>query len=433
MNKRLPLFLLTTILFTAFASAQDAQTIKKEKNKFAIKVQPFTGTYLDQNHHFDKFREKGSFVPTGINLGLEFPSMQQRPWQQYLNNSTFGVGMSLIDFGNDIVGKSVAVYPYLLIPAIRSKHFELDFKVAAGLGLVTEHWYTGNVSPDNYDYSSPDVSTIFGCYLNAYLNAGINVNIPINRNVALNSEFGYFHMSNGRTCMPNVGLNAIYGGVGVIKTFNANAEKSPIQFPDLPYKWSLNITGAAGAHRAWMYYPLYLISSFHTGAVYNVTNWYAVGMGVDAFYNGAIDKGTGRSLYCQDREYTTADKIRVGIALNNEFQFGLVTAIVDWGVYLYNPSRNYYYDSHVEYGHDHKHPLFYKSMGAGSEEAFHYFRFGLKTRIWDNFYLQTTAKTHLYIAEYVEFGIGYQIPFLKKDKRSKGKSIIHHHNKNWWK
>jgi hypothetical protein len=146
--------------------------------------------------------------------------------------------------------------------------------------------------------------------------------------------------------------------------------------------------------------------------VYYATNWYGIGLGVYAFYNGAIDKGTGRALYCQDRDYTTA--------------------IVDWGVYLYNPSRNYYYDSHQEYGHDHKHPLFYKSMGAGSEEAFHYFRFGLKTRIWDNLYLQATAKTHLYVAEYVEFGMGYQIPFLKKSKRKSGESIVFHHRKGWW-
>ena len=430
MKRFFTFFVMMAVLATTL-SAQTTKGSHTDKTKFSIKVQPFTGTYLDQNHHFDKFREQGSFVPTGINLGLEFPSMQQRPWQQYLNNTTFGVGMSLIDFGNEIMGESVSVYPYLLIPALRIKHFELSFKVATGLGLVTEHWYTGNVSPDNYDYGADDVNTIFGCYLNAYLNAGVNVNIPITRNVALNGEFGYFHMSNGRTCMPNVGLNAIYGGVGAVATFNANAQKAPVAFPDLPYGWSLNITGAAGAHKAWMYYPRYLIASFHTGAVYSATNWYGIGVGLDAFYNGAIDKGTGRSLYCQDRDYTTADKIRVGVALNNEFRFGLVTGIVDWGVYLYNPSRNYYYDSHVEYGHDHKHLLFYKSMGAGSEEAFHYFRFGLRTRIWDNLYLQATAKTHLYVAEYVEFGLGYQVPFLKKNQR-KGDSRIFHHHKGWW-
>ena len=33
----------------------------------------------------------------------------------------------------------------------------------------------------------------------------------------------------------------------------------------------------------------------------------------------------------------------------------------------------------------------------------------------------------------VEFGLGYQIPFLKKVNRSEGKSNIFHHRKNWWK
>lgn len=152
---------------------------------------------------------------------------------------------------------------------------------------------------------------------------------------------------------------------------------------------------------------------------------------MDVFYNGAIDKNTGRSLYRQDRDYTTLDKIRAGIALNNEFRFGIVTAIADWGVYFFNPSRNYYGNNHPIYGYG-KRPLFYNNEEAGTDEAFHYIRFGLKTRIWDNLYLQATCKTHLHIAEYVEFGVGYQIPFLKKSQR-KGDSRIFHHTKDWWK
>jgi hypothetical protein len=77
--------------------------------------------------------------------------------------------------------------------------------------------------------------------------------------------------------------------------------------------------------------------------------------------------------------------------------------------------------------------LFYKNDGAGTDEAFHYIRFGVKTRIWDNLYLHATCKTHLHIAEYVEFGVGYQIPFLKKNLRKSGESIIFHHKKDWWK
>lgn len=430
MNKQFSLFLLTTILFTAAVSAQDFHTYQTGNDRFAIKVQPFLGTYLDKgNHHFEKLSLDNL---SGMNLGIEFPSEQQRPWQQYLNNSTLGIGLSIIDWQSDYLGKAIAMYPYLLIPAVRTSQFQFNFKFAAGLGVVNETWYTQeDHDPDHYFDDNAMTNNVFGSHLNAYLSAGANFNYSVTRNVALHGEVGYFHMSNGRTCMPNLGANVLYGGVGVVTTFNSNVRKEPIQFPDLPYKWALNITGAAGAHRAWMEYPLYLISSFHAGAVYSVNNWYGVGAGLDVFYNGAIDKGTGRSLYRQDIDYTALDKIRAGIALNNEFRFGLLTAIVDWGVYFFNPSRNYYDCNHPIYGYG-KRPLFYKNDGPGNDEAFHYIRFGVKTRIWDNLYLQATAKTHLHICEYVEFGVGYQIPFLKKSKRKSGESTIFHHTKDWW-
>ncbi len=425
--KRILSFLLTAVLCCTFASAQ---TLKTGNDRFAIKVQPFFGSYLDKNnHHFEKL---GLVNLNGMNLGIEFPSEQQRPWQQYLNNSTLGIGLSVIDWQSEYLGKAVAMYPYLLIPAVRTEQFQFNFKVAGGLGVVNETWYTQEEhDPDRYFDDTAMTNNVFGCFLNAYLSAGVNFNYAVTRNVALHGEVGYFHMSNGRTCMPNLGANVLYGGVGVVTTINPTETKDPIQFPDLPYKWALNITGAAGAHRAWMEYPRYLISSFHAGAVYSVNNWYGVGAGLDVFYNGAIDNNTGRSLYRQDRDYSFSDKLRAGIALNNEFRLGIVTAIVDWGVYLYNPSRNYYDCNHPIYGYG-KRPLFYDNEDAGTDEAFHYIRFGMKYRVWDNLYLQASAKTHLHICEYVEFGVGYQFPFFKKNQR-KGDSRIFHHTKDWWK
>ena len=425
--KRILTFLLTAVFFTTFVTAQ---SLKTENDKFSIKVQPFIGSYLDKNnHHFEKL---GLDNLSGMNLGIEFPSEQQRPWQQYLNNATLGIGLSVIDWQSEYLGKAIAMYPYLIIPAVRTEQFQFNIKVAGGLSYVNETWYTQeDHDPDNYFNDAAMTNNVFGCHLNAYLSAAANFNYAVTRNVALHGEFGYFHLSNGRTCMPNLGANVLYGGVGVVTTFNSTEKKEPIQFPDLPYKWALNITGSGGAHRAWMEYPLYPISSFHAGAVYSVNNWYGVGAGVDVFYNGAIDKNTGRGLYRQDRDYTFSDKVRAGVALNNEFRLGIVTAIVDWGVYLYNPSRNYYDCNHPIYGYG-KRPLFYDNEGAGTDEAFHYIRFGMKYRVWDNLYLQASAKTHLHICEYIEFGIGYQIPFLKKSLR-KGDSRIFHHTKDWWK
>ena len=452
--KRLISFFLITIVCMTSAMAQTAKTEESENQKFpfAIKAYPFRGMYLDKGVHWDKFAPAG---PAGVHMGFELPSRNLRPWQQYLSDPTVGIGVSWLDFGHDMLGMGVAIYPYILLDAIDTKHFQMRVKVAGGAGFVSEHWYTQeDQDPDHY--YEPTVNTIFGCTLNAYLNAGINLNVPITRYLAFGGEFGFFHMSNGRTCMPNIGVNSLYGSVGVTATFNSDVEKKPVRYIDQPYGWALNITGAAGAQKpAITDAHRYLISSLHVGGVYHVNNWYGVGLGLDVFYNDAVTKFSGRSLYCngeydidgvmvdcttcgdsKDVDYTFAQKVRSGLALNNEFKFGVMTAIVDWGMYFYNPSRNIYYDYHKDnYGKVvPKRELAYVSpWGAGAEEAFHYFRLGAKCRVWDNLYAQVTMKCHLHIAEYIEWGIGYQIPFYKKGSRRSDDGIVFHHKKDWWK
>ena len=393
------------------------------------------GFYIDVHTNM---REDMPSAPTGLMFGMEFPSAQQRPWQQYLLNPTVGLGMTYLNLGADRYGHAVALYPYILLNCVRTQHFEMKVKLAAGLGVVNEHWYTQEDQNTDHYYEAT-TNAIFGCYLNAYLNAGLNLNFPITRNFAINGEFGFIHMSNGRVCMPNVGANIFYGGIGLISTINPDEEneRKPIKFPDLPYKWSLNVTAASGAVAQDIAEHKFAIASFHTGAIYNVCNWYGVGAGVDMFYNDGITNKTTRSLYSKDPriEYAAKDKFRMGVSLNNEFKFGMLTAIFDWGVYLYNPARNYYYDYVRDYCKDElvKRPLFYKSMGASTDEAFHYFRFGVKCRVWDNIYLQMALKAHIDVAEFIEFGVGYQIPFFKKCSRSASGAKIYHHHKDWWK
>lgn len=426
--KRFILLLLFACVLANVASAKKNPNEQAGNDRFAIKAQYFMGFYIDTKPHIDKLNPGH---PMGLNLGIEFPSAQQRPWQQYLQNPSVGLGMTYLDFGDEMMGQAIALYPYIMLNGLRVKHFELKVKLAAGLAVVNEHWYTQDDTSTDH-YYEPTTNTIFGSYLNAYLSAGLNLNFPITRNLAINSEFGFIHMCNGRMAMPNVGANIFYGGVGAIATINPEVDEEPIHFPDLPYKWSLNITASTGVVAADIEDQKFMMASFHTGAIYNVCNWYGVGAGLDVFYNGEITKDTRRTLYSKKIDYTTADKMRVGLALNNEFKFGVVTALLDWGVYLYNPSRNYFYD-YVEQNGLTKRPLFYKSAGPGTEQAFHYIRFGARCRVWDNIYVQALAKLHMQICEYVELGIGYQIPFLKKSERKKGESIVYHNHKNWWK
>lgn len=423
MMKRYFVWLLMTLLVIDVAMAKRPEEYNKIGNdRFSIKVQPFMGGYLMKSSNMEEINPNG---PAGIHLGVEFPSLQQRPWQQYLNNPTVGLGISYIDLGDKLMGKAISMYPYILINGVRVEHFNLKVKIGSGLAAVSEHFYT------TCDGALPNRT--FSTTINAYLTAGLNFDFPITRNFAINSELGFFHMSNGRTKEPNKGANVLYGGIGFIATINPESgkEPAPINFPDLPYNWSLNITASSGIHAADETDPhRFAIFSLHAGAIYSTCNWHGIGLGADLFYNDAIgNPDTNRGMYV-----TTTEKwrrMRGGLSINNEFKFGNFTAMLDWGVYLFNPVRNLYDNDHPIYGRGPR-PLFYKSDDVGVNEAFHYIRFGLKYRIYDNIYLQALAKTHLHICELIEFGVSYQIPFIKRGRRNDDK-IVFHHKKGWWK
>lgn len=155
--RRLLSFILLAFVLAGPVSAQDTAADNGGKNRFSIKSYAFRGTYLDSGTHFEKF---GAAAPAGVNLGLEFPSQQQYPWQQYLNNATVGIGLSWMDMGHKMLGHSVALYPYILFNAIDTDFFQMRFKVAGGIAGVTEHWYTQE-DQDPEHYYKPTVNTVF--------------------------------------------------------------------------------------------------------------------------------------------------------------------------------------------------------------------------------------------------------------------------------
>lgn len=426
MNRLVRVFVLLSlsVAHVICASAQVSRFGEAGNGGFSIRTQAYMGRYLNPSGNIVEIDPN---APTGLNFGVEFPSTRQRPWQQYLNDPTVGLGMTYLNLGNDLMGEGIALYPYILINAWRTEYTHFKLKVAAGLTAVNGHYKA------TLNNQIPNLT--FGSSINAYLSAGLYLDIPLARNLTLNGELGFTHISNGRTVEPNKGVNMAYVGVGLVATMNQDdtEEGGQMTFPDFPYKWSLNITGSVGAQNADQTdNGKFFISTFHVAGVYHATNWYGIGLGLDVFYNDAIGNVTNRRLFCPEHEYTTKEKMRAGFSLNNEFKFGDITALADWGVYVFNPSRHLYNHSHEKFGHDSKLPLFYKSEGAGSQEHWHYIRFGLKYRIWDNIHLQALAKTHLHICEYIEFGVNYQIPFIRKDRRNSRKDVVFHHKRGWW-
>ena len=389
--------------------------IMAQPNTFVFKTQMIGGEIIPINSNLKKMNPNSSL---GGELAIEFPSWNQYPWQQYLGYPTLGVGFVGLDLGNNkILGQAFALYPYLLIDIINTPHFELKWKVGAGLSFFNKTYnrvFNEFGNTPNWSYYGPTCNNLIGSIVNVYLTTGAHFNFPIKNNWAAYADLGYMHMSNGSVLQPNGGINILYASVGVsykLHTKNTtDRDFNEKTFQSLPYKWSINITGSGGYRE--LYYldnKGYGIGSIHIGTTYNICNWYAIGGGFDAFYDGVFNSNTRFGRYILDDKI--ANLFRVAIGINNEFRIGRITAILDWGIYLYDPIKLAYKD---ENGNKYeKRPMLYK-YNIDKEDGWNYFRLGVRCRVWDNLYVQTAVKTHLSKAEMVEWGIGYQIPLKRK-------------------
>ncbi len=445
-------FFITLLLITGLTTI-----LYSQPESFVFKAQMIGGKVVPINKTLESINPNLSL---GGELAVEFPSWGEYPWQQYLGKPTLGVGFVGLNLGDHkILGQAFAMYPYLLIDIVKSPHFELNWKVGAGLSFFNKTYnrvyeeYNPETVP-GWSYYGSTCNNLIGSIVNVYLSTGANFNFPITNLFALHADCGYMHMSNGSIIQPNGGINILYASLGATYRLETECKyckhhKKQI-FPSLPYKWSINITGSGGYRE--LYYgdeKGYAIGSLHIGATYNICNWYSLGGGLDAFYDGVFNQQGGtrlEGLTAEQRQEQLkhtrfgryiilnedlSNKFRIGISINNEFKIGRITAILDWGIYLYDPIRlAYYTDDTYKYKYK-KRPMLYK-YNIEKEDGWNYFRLGIRCRVWDNLYVQTTVKTHLTKAEMIEWGIGYQIPFIKKFNQKElfetfeGWGIYHH-------
>ena len=364
----------------------------------------------------------------GGELSIEFPSWNKYSWQQYLSDPTLGVGFVGLDLGNSkVLGQAFALYPYLLIDIIKTSHFKLDWKVGAGMSFFNKTYNRvfdefGN-NPE-WSYYGPTCNNLIGSIINVYLTTAAHFNFYIKNGWAVHTDLGYMHMSNGSILQPNGGINILYAAIGASykleKEKSSNTNNTTKKFSNLPHRWSLNIT-ASGGYRELYYMDNkgYAVGSLHIGTTYNICNWYALGGSLDVFYDGVFNRqGAGYKEHTSFGRYTIlnddiSNKFRIATSFNNEFRIGRITAILDWGVYLYDPIRLAYTDTNSnKYT---KRALLYR-YNIEKEDGWNYFRLGVRCRVLENLYLQTSVKTHLTKAEMVEWGIGYQIPFKQKNE-----------------
>jgi len=374
--------------------------------QYSIKLEGIYGNILAHDQHV---KELVSNPVTGAELSLAFQTMGEKSWQQFTGFPIVGVGAVWLNLGNpQKLGNAFALYPYISFPLIRTNFFNLSMKAGAGASYLTKTYYNTNTdSSGNILPSLTGTNGAIGSAINVYFSGGGSLEIPITKGFSFMAEYTWNHMSNGSAVAPNSGLNLLNGFVGLRYFPNYKSFQAPTAhyFPRIPRQFSYEIIASGGFRQ--LYYKdnkTFPIASIAFGVYHPMSNFYRMGLGVDAFYDGAYD---GNTQF--ERTYITSNelknKIRVGVSWQHEILLGRFIAGFDFGLYLYDPLKNLSPYNDAKKGALHK-PLIY-SYNIDNEDGWFYTRAALKYAVSEHYFLSLGLKTHLQKAEFIEWGLGY--------------------------
>jgi hypothetical protein len=404
----------TTILclFIFFLATSYAQT----NQTYELKAEYIYGDILKHTKHLENL-VKGPI--TGGEVAVEWQTMGEKNWNQYLGFPKVGIGAVYMNLSNpDTLGSVFALYPYIDIPLLKTKFINLYLKPGAGISYLTKTFRDATAYLPSGDVNLNRSNAAIGSHLNVYFAGSVNFEIPLAAGLSLTGEYGWNHVSNGSIIQPNSGINMINSFVG-LKYFPAYSNFSGPkrqQIADVPKKFTTELVLSGGIRQ--LYYKdnkFFPIGSITIAEFYPLTNYYRMGLGIDAFYDGVFGEVNGSTIASENVTkyqftYITSDKlsnkIRAGVSWQHELMIGRLTAGFHFGLYLYDPIKNLEPFATASTTTQNK-PLIYP-YDIEEENGWLYTRASLKYALDKHIFASIGLKTHLQKAEFIEWGLGYR-------------------------
>lgn len=307
-----------------------------------------------------------------IHASISGTTRGKKPWHHDYNFPDLGVTLIYSDLGYPkVLGRAWGVFPHIVMPLTRKTNFSLGFRFGMGAVWLT-NYYNEPDNEGNIAISNP---------LNILVNTSLEAGFAISEHFTIRTGFGMTHFSNGKTSTPNKGLN--------IPAFKLALSHSLWPNPGLPERNTnpeKNRNTSLRAFVAGGYTRLYppggpAFAEFTISSTLNrpVSKKVSLGFGLDVFYGGS-DREVLRRIDALPG--SPAGLLKPGIHLSFEQMFGKTSFIFQQGIYLY---------------------------AANKEDGKSYNRAGLRHQISEKLLVNLTLKSHLFRADYLEWGFGYLI------------------------
>ncbi len=372
-------FLLCLLSIATFAQEQRKQDIGiREAKEILVQAGFMRGTIFQ---HTPKFLPKVTQPSMLYELALvQDTNGGSKTWHRLHNSPSITWSFIYGRYGDkEIFGQSYSILPSLTFYT-RTKHFNVHYRIGAGLGYFTKHYHAIN-NPTNNVIGSP-----FNNITAFQLGIETNFNAPWQ----LMGTLSFTHYSNGRVQMPNLGINV--PGYGLLLRYYPKGKqqfvKDKSNFPSVKRAVLVDVKlghgfrdGQPAGGPKFSVFVGELMCSRRMNLKWRLL------AGLEAnYYMGSYHYVFNQVSFQEKEEWKP---LKIASYLGAEVYFGQLSVIFTSGYYIYDP--------------------FSEKSAIPTKLGVQYYLRPTYTRLHRQLYFGVYLKAHLSNADYIALGVGYTL------------------------
>jgi hypothetical protein len=313
------------------------------------------------NRHFNMFE-----------ISISEASSGDRLWEQLHKYPIKGISLLYTDLGDSPhLGKAIGVFPYLNFQLTKGEKINLFFRYSTGLGYITKPFSR----TENYK------NIAIGSHVNAMIQLLYEMRWKPAPRLEITVGASLTHFSNGVIKVPNLGINIASLNTGLAWKLNKNPnERRRNEIPEFDKKkWEFNVIAMGGISELYAAYgPKFPGFGITASFLKPVSLKRKIGIGLDITYNGANVESLIRLGMAPKNN---VEVTRPGLAFTHKMEFSHLAIVMQLGSYMYTKFK---------------------------KDGYIYDRIALQYTIKGHYIVHLGLKTHLFVADMVEYGIGYR-------------------------
>ncbi len=365
-----------TYLFICGILVSHAQSKLSGSKDYYIKVAPTYGYILEHRSTIGNL-VKG-YIP-GLEVDYVKPTRGSKLWHHENNLPDVGLSFNYIDFANPSqLGYCYGLSPFVEIPLNKKvKTSRVILRVCWGVSYLTK----------KFDIEHNPKNIAIGSHWNTFVQYKWFWHLNLTDKIRFEPGISFAHASNGRSKVPNLGLNVVSLNAGF--TYKIRNKDKSVALTDSvsvwPSKHELLIWDAVGFNEHEPPNgPRYFANTFGLNYYYNLRNTHKWGGGFDVSY----DTQNKYHLMTSDNPANNwMDILQLGVKACYAYNIGRVSLPIEMGYYAVSKPK--------EDG-----PIFH--------------RIGIRYYCKNGLMINATMKSHWAVAAHFDYGVGYCFRLKKK-------------------